>query len=245
MLPSRYYVTHGHLIDMNGNVSSQLDVIIADNFGVPALMRTKDGTEYIPIESVYAIGEIKSTYYKTQQPVEKFCDDIKDIRENLYHELIPNTLYDGIQNDTDMRDVFLGKRSRMLNYIYKFMLFIDSGDFKFIDIAKYFHEHDNKYLPNLTVMLSSGVIVYGELTEKGFTPYRYPDLEPCTDLDWYFEPIPGRDGDSMEGSHLAALYWSLLEHLADSHLDPPMLGKYMSRLLTGRKSLLVKARSVV
>lgn len=72
MLPSRYYVTHGHLIDANGEVSPQLDIIIADNFNIPSLMTTKDGTEYIPIDSVYAIGEIKSTYYKSQDYIQGF-----------------------------------------------------------------------------------------------------------------------------------------------------------------------------
>jgi hypothetical protein len=63
MLPPRYYVTQGHLIDISGNVSSQLDVIVSDNFNLPSLQTTKDGTGYIPIDSVYYCGEIKSTYY--------------------------------------------------------------------------------------------------------------------------------------------------------------------------------------
>lgn len=62
MLPKTLYVTHGHLIDCNGVVSPQLDIIIADTSNLPSLMTTKDGTEYIPIESAYAFGEIKSTY---------------------------------------------------------------------------------------------------------------------------------------------------------------------------------------
>ncbi len=95
MLPSRYYVTHGHLIDANGSVSNQLDIIIADNFGLPSLMKTKDDTEYIPIDSVYAIGEIKSTYYKSSKYVQGFSDVLETIKKNLYHEEIANTFYDG------------------------------------------------------------------------------------------------------------------------------------------------------
>ena len=37
MLPPRYYVSQGHLIDRVGNVSSQLDIIISDNFNLPSL----------------------------------------------------------------------------------------------------------------------------------------------------------------------------------------------------------------
>ena len=49
MLPPRYYVTSGHLIDQEERVSPQLDVIVADNFNMPSLLTTKDGTEYVPI----------------------------------------------------------------------------------------------------------------------------------------------------------------------------------------------------
>ena len=63
MLPPRYYVAQGHLLDMYGNASSQLDIIISDNFNLPSLQTTKDGTRYIPIDSVYSVGEIKSSYY--------------------------------------------------------------------------------------------------------------------------------------------------------------------------------------
>ena len=60
MLPSRYYVTSGHLIDSGHLVSPQLDVIIADHFSLPSLLTTRDGTKYIPITSVYAIGDVQS-----------------------------------------------------------------------------------------------------------------------------------------------------------------------------------------
>lgn len=72
MLPPRYYVTNGHLIDSNNRVSPQLDIVIADNFSLPSLLTTRDGTEYIPITSVYAIGEVKSTYYQSQRYFERF-----------------------------------------------------------------------------------------------------------------------------------------------------------------------------
>lgn len=114
MLPSRYYVTHGHLIDINGEVSSQLDVIVADNSNIPSLMTTMDGTEYIPIDSVYAIGEIKSTYYKSEKYIEGFSNVISDIRNRLYHEEIPNTVIDGLKDDTLARDMVLGKKQQSL-----------------------------------------------------------------------------------------------------------------------------------
>lgn len=72
MLPPKYYITQGHLIDKSSNISPQLDIIISDNSSLPSLMTTKDGTEYIPIDSTYIVGEIKSTFYKAEKPIEKF-----------------------------------------------------------------------------------------------------------------------------------------------------------------------------
>jgi len=71
-----YYVGHGHIVDSSLETSPQLDVIIVDNFGAPRLFEAKNGTEYFPYESVYAIGEIKTTYYKSQKCI---------------HELLPST----------------------------------------------------------------------------------------------------------------------------------------------------------
>ena len=80
-LPSRYYVTSGHLIDSGSIVSPQQDIIIADNFGLPSLYTTKDGTEYVPITSVHAIGEVKSTYRQAERPFEKLHEDLQQISE--------------------------------------------------------------------------------------------------------------------------------------------------------------------
>jgi hypothetical protein len=93
MLPSRYHVISGHLIDENENISSQLDLIISDNNNLPSLFTTRDGTSYIPIESTYAIGEIKSTYYKSEKYIENFIKVIKSIKQNLSHEEVINTAY--------------------------------------------------------------------------------------------------------------------------------------------------------
>ncbi len=123
------------------------------------------------------------------------------------------------------------------------MLFVDSGDFEFTDISNYYTGRDNCYLPGITVLLNQGVIIFGELTETNFKFNRYPE-EINDNQDWYFCPYPG-DGDSgsLEGNHLGFLYYSLLEHLANSHLEPPSLSKYMTKMMAGRKSLTKKANS--
>jgi hypothetical protein len=241
MLPPKYYITQGHLIDRSSNVSSQLDFIISDNSSLPSLMTTKDGTEYIPIDSTYVVGEIKSTFYKTEKSIEKFSSVIKNITKDLVHEEIPNTVFDGIKNDSLMQDMILGSNNRILNRIFFFMLFTNSGNFKFEDIVQFYSSHDKKYLPNMVVFLDKGIILRASIIDEAFGVNKYPeDAHP--EENWYFVPFPGIEEDkgSLEGNHLAFLYYSLLTHLTNSHLEPPSLSGYLSRVMIGRKSLIKK-----
>lgn len=80
-LPAKFHVTHGHLIDRVGTVSPQQDIIISDNSLLPTLMRTRDGTEYVPFDSTYAFGEVKSTYRHADKPIQKFSSSIQQIKE--------------------------------------------------------------------------------------------------------------------------------------------------------------------
>ncbi len=244
MLPPRYYVTHGHLIDISGEVSPQLDIIIADNFNIPSLMTTKDGTEYIPIDSVYAVGEIKSTYYKSEKYIEGFSGVISDIKNRLFHQEIPNTAIDGIKFDTLLRDTALAKGNRVLNRIFSFMVFVNGGDFTFEDVAPFYISQPKDLLPNVSVLLNLGVIIYGTINENGFSFNRYPEEEKGVDADWFFSPFLENETGSIEGNHLGYLYYNLLEHLSNSYLEPPSFKNFTGQL-KGRKSLMKKAKALV
>ncbi len=57
-LPRRYQVGKGILIDARGNESDYIDIIVYDRQYTP-LVFNRDGTLYIPAESVYAVIEAK------------------------------------------------------------------------------------------------------------------------------------------------------------------------------------------
>ena len=241
MLPPRYYVSQGHLLDFNGIASSQLDIIVSDNFNLPSLMTTKDGTKYIPIDSVYAVGEIKSTYYKSNRPIHSFSETIKDIKENLHHDEIINSAFEGLNLNTNLRDSMLGSRNRILNRIFYFELFVDCGDFLFEDVSLFYKSQNIKYLPNMVVILNKGVVLRGVIEDETIKINRYPEDQSDEREDWYFMPFKGLENGSLEGNHLGVLYNSLVEHLSNSYLEPPTLKGYISPLMIGRKSLLEKA----
>lgn len=59
-LPSRYCVDMAFVIDCEGNVSDQIDIVIYDRHYSPFILK-QEGATYIPAESVYAVIEVKPT----------------------------------------------------------------------------------------------------------------------------------------------------------------------------------------
>ena len=59
ILPRKYGVDKGYLIDSYGNVSEQIDAIIYDALYSPLIMTSASGEKFIPVEAVYSIIEIK------------------------------------------------------------------------------------------------------------------------------------------------------------------------------------------
>ncbi len=57
-LPDRYDVDKAIVIDSQGNVSDQIDIVVYDNLYTPFIFN-KDGFKYVPVESVYAVFEVK------------------------------------------------------------------------------------------------------------------------------------------------------------------------------------------
>lgn len=57
-LPSRYKVDKAFVIDSNGGLSEEIDIVIYDAHYSPMILN-KDGTKYVTAESVYAVFEVK------------------------------------------------------------------------------------------------------------------------------------------------------------------------------------------
>lgn len=62
-LPERYKVSSGFVIDYEGNISDQIDVIIYDRHFTPFIFHGEN-TFYIPAEGVYAVFEVKQEFDK-------------------------------------------------------------------------------------------------------------------------------------------------------------------------------------
>lgn len=97
LLPKKYSISSGIIIDFNQNQSKQQDFIIHDAFNCPSFFKT-DSNTILPVESVYATIEIKSSlnYDTLKQSVEN-VESVrklqklpnKNIISNEYNEQYP------------------------------------------------------------------------------------------------------------------------------------------------------------
>ena len=239
MLPPRYYVTHGHLVDSERRVSPQLDIIVADNFSLPSLLTTKDGTEYVPATSVLAIGEVKSTYYHAKDYYRRFHDSLATISQ-MNRPLVENTVYKGLKDTSTIRDMTLGSSNKYLNNLYSFLLCVDGGDFDFGKIRNILISTDVQQLPNVAIFLNKGIVAYADRHRLGGT-HKYPNEVNSSDYGWCFMESIGSEEGSMEGTHLAYLFSQLISHISGSHLEPASAYEYIANELIVRKSSLVWA----
>ena len=240
VLPQPFYVTSGHLIDSKHQLSSQIDVIIADASNLPSLYTARDGTEYIPITSVYAIGEVKSTYYKSKRYFAQMKKALANIQE-MDRPLVKNTAWGGeLRRDTTIQDVVRGSNNRFLNHLFSFLFCVDAGDFAFEDVTAHLQSTDPSLVPNVTVLLDRGMMMRSQLKADGSLRYhRYPTEAPPPKYDWMF-------GESVnEGSNLAVLYGMLINHLTNSHLEPANAYPYTDKLLAFRRSTLRWAKDTL
>jgi hypothetical protein len=240
MLPKRFTVTHGHLMDRAGTVSPQLDIIISDNTAVSSLFTTADGTSFVPVEATYAVGEIKSSYYKAKKYVSRFSETLQFIREKMGRVLVPNTLYGGITGNTEMAHVFLGRPHRYLNPLFSFMLFVNHGDATTEHLDSVFTACPRVDMPGISVILDHGVILFARTEGMSLVSDKYPQFNDASEFGWKMVKHQRIEQvGSLEGNHLAALYHALLSHLNESHLEPPNLLPYLSGLLQVRMSSIV------
>ncbi len=65
VLPEKVGVSNGFVVDSQGSVSRQMDIILYDRPNTPRIF-TSDGAQMFPVEATYACGEIKTDMNSTQ-----------------------------------------------------------------------------------------------------------------------------------------------------------------------------------
>ena len=238
-LPRNYYIGHGHIVDSSLEASPQFDVLITDYGKTPILFEAEDGTGYFPFESVYAIGEIKATYYKRKSYVQSFAEKISTLKSSLSREKVDPTFLDvggqGIEVEFIPTTDFPYK-----NPLLSFLLFVNSGDFEPDHLIKLFDKTRELQPPNIICLLDKGIFIQTRLVQedgRGSIDYHlYPEFSNLIEKKFSWGFIPFGSPENRIASQLGFLYYSILAHLGQTVLKPPRLLDYLRAMFFAKGS---------
>ena len=214
-LPERYLVKQGHVVNSEGKVSNQFDIIIFDRLNTPKFFESKNETVFYPIESVLVVGEIKKTLRKND--LIDFGKKIKYLKVDMQRKLIENSVFNGQMNDkTSFADIVNMRTDRKYkNPLFSFLFAIDEEE-----IHKLQTDDDNRYMPNDVYILNYGYLLYGKI-ENDRIISKIEDEEPG--MDSWVEVK--KDGVNC----LATMFNNLIEHLNKCNIPPFIISNYMTQ----------------
>ncbi|MCD4795381.1 MAG: hypothetical protein K8R54_19265 [Bacteroidales bacterium] len=213
-LPERYMVKQGHIVNSEGKVSNQIDIIIFDRLSTPKFFESQNKTVFYPIESVLAIGEIKKTLKK--HDLIEFRKKIKYLKVDMKRKLIDNSIYGGeMKDDTIIADmVNMHSDRKYKNPLFSFLFAIDGENIK--DLMC---DDSCKFMANDVYILNYGYLIYGNV-EKNLLKPRIEDENPIMNT-WVEVRKSGVNC-------LGMMYKQLINHLNNCHIDPFSISNYMS-----------------
>lgn len=232
-LAPKYHVTTGHIVDESMTITPQLDVIIADNIKSPVLVTLTDNTQHVFYETVYAIGEVKKSWYNDSL-LEDFSKTLKAIKTQLSREDVGKNVLECGDNMLRIKSEVTTNPRR--NMLFSFMLFAE-GSAKFDKIKKTINATPNEYLPNVMAFIGAGIVVNVNkaLLDKNKVEINlYPELVTKEDGEWIFI------GLDEENQRLTYLYMLLLEHLKQTIVSTPNIQNYTRKLITFEASNICK-----
>lgn len=236
-LPNGIHVGHGHIIDSACNCSGQLDVVIADSVAYPIFFQSENGTEYFPYESVYALGEVRSSY-QSPNDVSNFVKKTRKMKETLKREETPTDFIStGRGRGFQIGDFVSSDRRPFKNPLFSFMLFVNSKKFSTEHIKQIYQDSAPGSLPNILCFLDRGIIAYAKLTYSGdFAGIHYePQFasfyeEKETHSQWIW--LENENEQYTLANNLGWLYFTLSNHIQFCTLTPPDLMVYAQNVLT-------------
>lgn len=212
-LPERYLVKQGHIVNSEGKVSNQFDIIIFDRLNTPKFFESKNNTVFYPIESVLAVGEIKKTLRKND--LIDFGKKIKYLKEDMKRFLVPNSVYNGkIQNATLSDMINMRTDRRYKNPLLAFIFAIDEENVEELRI-----DDESKFMPNDVYVLNYGMFLSGKIENNRIVKQLEDENDQIEGLI-----VIKKSGVLC----LATMYNQLIEHLNKCHIEPFSVSKYMT-----------------
>ncbi len=149
LLPKKLSVGTGFIVDSNGCMSKQCDIIIYDSLYSPNLIQFRENTIF-PIECVYAVIEVKTTI--TNDCVEKAFEALEVLRSmNFNSERVMFFPSVAPKAQSQMTST---ETSPPLYFIFGYRTLFSEAE----KIFEIFKKHKTKPFPEASCILDSGII---------------------------------------------------------------------------------------
>jgi hypothetical protein len=224
LLPSRVNVGHGHLVDKELKLSYQQDVIISEGQFSKSLIKSLDGTEIFPYESIFACGEIKRRW--SQKKLEQNIISIKRNKEELLRlKISPDVIDSGVR--------FVKASSPITNNSYRNPLFSFSFAIDYDPtislkaVSKILSESSQNLVPNVVAILKVGIFVKvnsAKLDKGDLQITLYPEFkESDPDINWVLLRLEPE-------VTLAYLVFLISQHLNETVLEKASYLDYLNKM---------------
>lgn len=152
-LPKRFEISTGFVIDSKGNISQQLDIIIADS-RVCSHFETIGGTRIFPCESVVAVGQVRSSITSESKLYEALdnLQSVKALDRSASGKAIDCTYNELIDHQKDY-----------LHQIFTFLFVTGkalSPDTVRLKLLNYIQKHEPYLWPNVIFVLDRYLITF-------------------------------------------------------------------------------------
>lgn len=231
-LPNRYSVGKAIVIDYEGTVSHQIDIVIYDNWFTPFIF-TQNGFHYIPAEGVYAVFEVKpdiSGFSDRKHNIAYSGEKIESVR--VLKRDAASFINGGIKQSARPLTKILGgiltstKSGEKNNNDTLDNHFKLQTNLKGIDIgcvANYGSFYIDYKSPKKTIQkFGKELDVTGEITESGMTPY----------LEYYKDREFVNSNFSSSENSFVTFFMQLTRHLQQSIGTVPAINmnKYLESI---------------
>jgi hypothetical protein len=152
-LPKRFEVSTGFTFDSKGNVSKQLDIIIADGSACPRF-ETAGGNRFYPCESVVAVGQVRSSLTS--------LGELRESLENLESVKSLDRSAGGHAVDKDFGEN-IDHRVNHLHQVFTFLFVTGAALAKETlheELMRYILERPAHLWPNVVVALDRYLVTY-------------------------------------------------------------------------------------
>lgn len=157
VVPSRLDFGTGFIINSDGQISSQCDIVIFDSKNTP-LIENNEKQRFFPVESVVGVGEVKSTLDKTQlKTALRKMSQVKVMRNTL--EKSHPIIFDASNNTKRKYCPSYNPRDQLFTF-----LICDSFSFDYSTLVSNLHEMYNDISPsfrhNMLLSVKDAALMY-------------------------------------------------------------------------------------